>query len=450
MDAFPLTNPTSLQNSMLSFLTTPTSGYQAAFYYWDHSLLAWQPLIDSNWLTDGNGSVGAPPNFLGTFNNADFNFRRQNVVSARLALDATTFGVRTLPITSTGTDNSACGAYALESNTTGSANSALGMFSNVSNVTGSHNFGNGYAALPLNLNSNNTAIGSKALERNTSGDDNTSLGKESLIFNQLGILNTAFGDYTCARNSQGDFNTGFGRGALLDLSLAAPGNDGNVAVGYGTFYNTQNNFNTGLGSRTGESNSGLGNVVLGSESMRSSSSSTKNTAVGRFALNTIGASTVNDNNIGIGNDAQVPVATNSNQVRVGNTAITSANVQVAWTITSDRRWKTQIKPTELGSEFLKNLRPVSYIRTNAGSKKTEYGFIAQELQDLLKQYNIKESGIVLTDNSGMLSVRYNDFLSIIIKSIQERQQLIEKRKSQIRRLEKYIENLENKIMLIQK
>ncbi len=40
IDAFPLTNPTSLQNSMLSFLTTPTSGYLAAFHYWDDSLLA--------------------------------------------------------------------------------------------------------------------------------------------------------------------------------------------------------------------------------------------------------------------------------------------------------------------------------------------------------------------------------------------------------------------------
>ena len=52
--------------------------------------------------------------------------------------------------------------------------------------------------------------------------------------------------------------------------------------------------------------------------------------------------------------------------------------------------------------------------------------------------------MLLTGDSGMLSVRYNDFLSIIIKSIQERQQLIEKRKSQIRKLEKSIENLEKK------
>jgi hypothetical protein len=69
-------------------------------------------------------------------------------------------------------------------------------------------------------------------------------------------------------------------------------------------------------------------------------------------------------------------------MRLGNTAITYAGTQVARTITSDRRWKDNIQSSNLGLDFISQLRPVSYSRKTT-TPKTEYGFIAQELEATL-------------------------------------------------------------------
>ncbi|MBK7175261.1 MAG: tail fiber domain-containing protein [Bacteroidales bacterium] len=41
--------------------------------------------------------------------------------------------------------------------------------------------------------------------------------------------------------------------------------------------------------------------------------------------------------------------------------------------------------SDLGLEFINKLNPVSYTRLNDEKQKTEYGFIAQELEETLQQ-----------------------------------------------------------------
>jgi hypothetical protein len=48
-------------------------------------------------------------------------------------------------------------------------------------------------------------------------------------------------------------------------------------------------------------------------------------------------------------------------------------VQVAWTVTSDRRYKENITPIGMGLGFISKLNPVSYVRKNDEKGKTEYG-----------------------------------------------------------------------------
>ena len=115
----------------------------------------------------------------------------------------------------------------------------------------------------------------------------------------------------------------------------------------------------------------------------------------------------------------MPSGTASNQVRIGNTAVTYAGVQVAWTITSDRRWKSDIQNTGLGLGFLSKLRPVSYFRNNDESKKTEYGFIAQEVEEVLKESGSKNTGMITITDEGKYELRYNDLLAPMVKAIQE-------------------------------
>jgi hypothetical protein len=115
----------------------------------------------------------------------------------------------------------------------------------------------------------------------------------------------------------------------------------------------------------------------------------------------------------------VPNVAGSYQVRVGSTAITYAGVQVAWTITSDKRWKSDIKNSNLGLSFISKLNPVSYFRTNDESKKTEYGFIAQEVEEALKESGAEKTGMINIDDAGKYELRYNDLLAPMVKAIQE-------------------------------
>ena len=123
--------------------------------------------------------------------------------------------------------------------------------------------------------------------------------------------------------------------------------------------------------------SGHDNSAFGEYSLQSCHGS-YNTAIGSFAGNNI---TSGEGNIAIGFNAQVPNSSGSNQVRIGNMSITNASVQVGWTVPSGRRWKADIQESNLGLDFISKLKPVSYYRTNDESKKREYGFIAQELEE---------------------------------------------------------------------
>jgi hypothetical protein len=183
------------------------------------------------------------------------------------------------------------------------------------------------------------------------------------------------------------------------------------------FSNTTGNYNTAFGG-TSLLNNTVGNY---------------NIAIGYLSLP---SNTTGSNNIAIGYNAQTPSATASNQVRIGNTAVTYAGVQVAWTVTSDKRWKSNIQNSNLGLEFINNLHPVSYFRNNDESKKIEYGFIAQELEATLNNAGATNNGIISKDDAGMYSVRYNDLLAPMVKAIQEQQLMIIALKKEIEDLKK--------------
>ena len=178
---------------------------------------------------------------------------------------------------------------------------------------------------------------------------------------------------------------------------------------------------------------GGSNTASGNQALYYNTTGDYNTALGKFAL----GQTIGNNNIGIGYNATVPFYTGSNQVRIGNSSITYAGIQVPWTTTSDKRWKSDIQNSSLGLNFISKLRPVSYYRNNDESKKIEYGFIAQELEAALDNEGAKNNGIISIDDQGMYGVRYNDLIAPMVKAIQEQQEIIET-------LEERIVQLENK------
>ena len=108
--------------------------------------------------------------------------------------------------------------------------------------------------------------------------------------------------------------------------------------------------------------------------------------------------------------------------RWDNVYATNATIQ-----TSDVREKENINDTKLGLDFLKDLRPVSYEwkkKKDNKTNQTHYGLIAQEVVESLKQHGIDSiedfGGIVHEgDPKGLYGARYEEFVPILIKAVQE-------------------------------
>jgi trimeric autotransporter adhesin len=181
---------------------------------------SWQTLNATSfdgWSTTGNTGLNADSNFIGTTDNVDVIFRRNNTRAGRLGADKTSFGLNALNPSSTGFAGTAFGFQALRDNTTGDDNTALGYNALLSNTTGRWNTAAGRASLQENLDgSENTAYGYQSLRNSVSGNNNTAVGRQSLSAS-TGNGNTAIGRRSLFGNITGSNNTGIGH--LADVSV---------------------------------------------------------------------------------------------------------------------------------------------------------------------------------------------------------------------------------------
>ncbi len=372
------------------------------FYYYSGG--AWQALSGSAsnaWNLTGNTNATAS-SFIGTgaATNFDVVFKRQNLAAGRIGPNNTGFGLGALAVSTlgAGANNTAFGHNALTANTGGSNNVAVGQYALTAIVTGSGNVAVGQNALATYTGSNNVAVGLNAL-RYCLGVNNTAIGYNAL----QGLNNAAAQGNTAIGNEAMGLTSG-------DISYC-------TAVGYQAL----NSVTDIAGAR------GLWNTGVGYQAGNNITTGKRNTVMGYQAGNTI---STGEYNIAIGYNAQVASATGSGQIQIGDSNTTSASTYIAWSLTSDKRWKDNIKDSGLGLDFIKNLRPVSYIRKNDVKGKTEYGFIAQEIEASLIKAGDPNNGIISKDDNGMYSVRYNDFIPITVKAVQEQQAQIDELKKQ--------------------
>lgn len=280
IDAFPTTNPTASQNSMLVYLTTTSGTNQPGFYYWDNATTTWKGLGGSiGWGLTGNAGTNATANFIGTTDDKDIVFKRNNIKAGLInaASNNTAFGVSTLNANTTGSENTAIGKDALTANTWGSYNTAIGYQTLTSNTTGDAN----------------VALGINALKSNTIGTNNIALGNNSLTNNLKGEYNIALGNYSLANNGSGNFNTAVGSYSLFSQNFGNGGvsyDTNNVAVGGSAlFYNnptaTTNGINnTAIGNFASNQNTtGFNNTALGYGSLYRNTTGSSNVALGYLA-----------------------------------------------------------------------------------------------------------------------------------------------------------------------
>jgi hypothetical protein len=335
----------------------------------------------------------------------------------------TTVGLNALQNNTTGSLNTAMGFNALRNNTTGNNNNAVGVNSLQNNTTGNDNTALGAAALRFNTEGNqNTALGRSALQGNTTGNENTAVGFNALTSNTTGSSNTTHGFNSLRENTTGDDNTAVGVGALRFNTTGS----NSTAMGRGALENnTAGGSNTAVGREALEDNTtGFGNTAVGREALQDNTTGISNTAIGRSALQ--------NNTTGSGNTAISPrnstadyapvfnITTQNNRIAMGSTAVTNAYIQVAWTVVSDERDKTDFAAVPHGLDFVCKLKPTAY-RYKMNREDTEghgpirYGFKAGDV--------LKEEGEnpVIVDADDPDKLRFNDqsLIAVLVNAIQE-------------------------------
>jgi hypothetical protein len=340
--------------------------------------------------------------------------------------DTTAIGANALSSINTGNKNTALGSNTLVNNLTGSENIAVGVESLYFNSTGNGNVAIGNLSLTHSNGNFNTAIGHFAQRDNpiNSISNTIAIGYKSISYdNSLVIGNEAFSGIESISIGNKSSAIGFSNTTVGYESSTLSGGSNNTAIGYQSLFYSNADDNTAIGSRA----------------LSSNLSGNNNTALGSNALNFL---LFGNNNTAIGYNAQVPLAFGNDQIRLGDTNINYAGIQVPWTITSDRRLKFNIQNSNLGLDFINQLNPVSYFRKNDETKKVEYGFIAQELEETLKTLGVSNVGLISKDDKGMYSVRYNDLIAPMVKAIQEQQIIITSLEEKLLLLEKKFEMLE--------
>lgn len=136
------------------------------------------------------------------------------------------------------------------------------------------------------------------------------------------------------------------------------------------------------------------------------------------------------------NDTFAPLADNSNDLGASNYRWDDIYATNGTIQTSDANDKTNIENTDLGLSFISQLTPRKYKYVDGESNRTHYGLIAQEVKSVLDNNNIDtsdfaayvEGEILDISNQGTgeykLGLRYSEFISILIKSIQQLEERI--------------------------
>lgn len=405
-----------------------------------------------------NTSIGYEALYSNDLGHENVALGQYNMFSNKLGAFNTSAGVQALFYNTTGNNNTVIGYLAAKNNTTGYSNTAIGVSSLFENETGKNLVAIGDSALFNQTvgGGRSTAVGSKALYSNTGGAENTAIGYNAMYYNQTGQDNTAVGGYALYKNQSAFDNTAIGGQALYSNTTGA----NNSATGYEALYaNTTGSNNAAYGMYALVKNStGYGNTASGNNALWGNTTGYWNTAIGYNAnynnttgnYNTVVGTNADftggpfSNTVIIGYNAR---GTASNQVRIGNSSITSIGGYQAWSNISDGRFKKNIQQNVPGLAFIKKLQPVTYnlditginnkLKANqpgsslaaspdeeravkAQESKLSTGFIAQDVEKAAKSLGYEFDGVDAPKNENdFYSLRYSEFVVPLVKAVQE-------------------------------
>ena len=265
--------------------------------------------------------------------------------------------------TTPATDNYGIGTDAIDSITTGDYNIGIGLNAGKAITTSTMNvcIGRGAGAKISTGSGRNVCIGGF----DAGGEITTEIQNVCIGYEAGSALtssnNVAIGYAAGKANSTAGCNTFVG----MSAGSGATGQQ-NVAIGYlaANSASFSGSYNVVMG-RSEDLTTGAGNTILGvSYSISNITTGSYNTIVGHQAL---GSPTAN-NQIAIGYQA---ASDGANTIQLGNSSISTADIQVSWTVASDERVKDNITDAAIGLDFINALRPVTFTKIHPADYPTE-------------------------------------------------------------------------------
>ena len=316
--------------------------------------------------------------------------------------------------------------------TTGTFNVAIGHESGAGITTGDYNICVGdRAGRLLGAGAENVLIGHQAGYNTTTGNYNTCIGFKTLFGTNTGAsFNTSLG-FGALNASAQSFSTAIG-GYSMHYATSA---ERSCAVGYQSLFAlTTGSNNTAVGHQAIFAvTTGSNNTAVGRNAGDSVTTGANNTFVGQAAGD---EATTGDYNICIGHgsgsgSSPFHLTDQSGRVVIGDNSITNSYIKVDWTITSDKRDKTEFKEIPHGLDFVSKLKPTSFkFRKDRDSEETQgqekYGFIAQDILE------IEGDNPVIIDNldEDHLGYTESNLVPVLVKAIQELKAEVDKLKQE--------------------
>jgi Chaperone of endosialidase len=401
-NASPVNNPA---NGLLTFAYLAYDGI--GFYYWENN--QWKKIQNGTglfWRNLGNTDIDMATNGIGTNDNVDLVFKRNNVKAGLIGATNTAFGNASLSSASlSGIYNTAYGASALMKNTTGSYNSAFGARSLQENTVGSYNSAAGFDAMTFNV----------------TGDSNVAVGRASLYLNSNGSRNTAIGTLAMQNFNNGTKNTAVGYGASV-----ASGLNYATAIGANSYVSVSNAM--ALGGQ------GQWAVRVGINYPPDADLRMNDRGVNDSA----GIRLVHSGGVNNWRFAEVSGALNFYKNGVLKGHLSSGTGE--YIKDSDKRLKSGIQPLINILPKVLLLQPKTYHYTdNEANAPLSYGLIAQEVEALFP------SMVSTKPDTGIKAINYEQVGVVAIQAAREQQVQLDKQMERLVSLQQRLEALEKNI-----
>ena len=309
-------------------------------------------------------------------------------------------------------------------------NSSDGATGNYSIAMGAQTTASGLAATAFGYNTTASGTNSLAMGDTTvaSGQSSTTMGYMTIA---SGNVATAMGRSTTASSyaslAIGQYNVGGGNNNSWVAS------DPLFEVGFGT--SPANKSNALTVTKNGRVGIGTNTPTTFLQLTNGYEATLSNTNSGYFM---------------IGRETGPNLLFDTNEILARNNGGTAnlhlqhegGNVYVGGTLThsSDRRLKKDITPLSYGLETILQLNPVTYNWINRTQDHKSLGLIAQEVQPIVGEIVHADD-----DEAKTLSVSYTELIPVLIKAIQEQQEMIESMRMEAGNQQNMIKNQNLKI-----